>query len=169
MYGLPLSFNQGDEESRVERVWMATLQSLREIVPSEQIESVDEAASLVEAGGEDLRFPLASAKTKTHLAELAYTMPTWPGMARLLLTVTDRSSLVHGTCVLFESKLSDECGFVGGKVKIIDGNVIARPAASSQGRYYAKLNNVSSFVVSIESLLQGKASVIRNPHEADEA
>ena len=169
MYGLPLSFNQSDEESRVERVWMATLQSLRAMAPAEQIESIEEAASIVEEGGEDLRFSLASTKTKDYLAELAYTMPTWPSMAHLLLTITDRSSLAHGTCVLFESKLSDECGFLGGKVKIIDGNVIVSPAASASGAYYAKLNNVSSFVVGIESILQGGASVIRNSYEDHEA
>jgi hypothetical protein len=166
MYGLPLSFNQCNEESRVKRVWLATIESLRVIASAEQVKAIEEAASIVDAGGEDLQFSLASVKTKYYLAELAYTMPTWPSMARLLLTLTDRFSLVKSTCVLFESKLNYECGFLGGKVKIVDGNVIVSPKASSWGTHFAKQNNVSSFVVHIESLLQGAASVVSNPYEA---
>jgi hypothetical protein len=166
MYGLPLSFNQGDEEARIERVWLATLESLRVIVSCEHVKAIEEAASIVESGGEDLPFSLSSAKNKNYLIEVTCTIPTWPNMARLFLTVTDRSNLVRNTCVLFESKLSDECAFLGGKVKIVDGNVIVSPKASSWGTYYAKRNNVSSFVVRIESLLQGSANVISNTYEA---
>lgn len=122
----------------------------------------------MEAGGENLLFPLASAKTRQYLAETASTMPTWPHKARLSLTVTDRASLATASCVLFESKLGNECGFLGGKVRIVDGNVIVSPKASSWGSYYAKRNKLSSFTVAIDALFQGKATIIRNPHEADE-
>ncbi|MES2889640.1 MAG: hypothetical protein V4739_16725 [Pseudomonadota bacterium] len=165
MYGLPLSFNQCNEETRVRRVWSATLESLRTIAPFEQIEAIEKEANIVELGGENLQFSLTSAKTKKYLAELSYTIPTWPGLACLLLTLTDGSSLIRHTCVLFESKVSTECSFLGGKVKIVDGNVIVRPHVSSWGTYFAKRNNVSSFVIDIQSLLQGDASIVKNPYE----
>jgi hypothetical protein len=165
MYGLPLSFNQLDEESKTKRVWLATLASLRKIVPSEQMIALEEAASTVEAGGEDLQFSLASAKTKNYFLELAYTIPTWPNIARLSLTLTDRASLAKSSCILFESKDSNESGFLGGKVKVDEGTIRVSPKKSSWGTFYARRNNVSSFVLQIESLLRGTVSVARNPYE----
>lgn len=167
MYGLPFSFNECDEASRVNRIWRASVETLCVIAP-EQTKSIEEAAALVEASGDELAFPLAKAKAKTkhYLAELSYTMPTWPNMAHLLLTLTDLSSQAQSSCVLFESKLSWECGFLGGKVKFVDGNVVVSPQTSRWGKFYSKQNDVSSFVVAIEALLQGSASVFRKPYEA---
>jgi hypothetical protein len=165
MYGLPLNFNEYNDEDKVKRIWSATLACLQAIAPPDQHKMIEAAAITVEAGGEDLQFLLGSAKTKHYLAELSYTIPTWPNMAYLLLTLTDRTSLVKSTCVLFESKLYDECSFLGGKIKIVDDNIIVSTKASSDGQYYAQKNNVSSFVVAINSLIKGEAVITTNPYQ----
>jgi hypothetical protein len=156
--GLPTAFNRLDEGARAQCVRRATVESLMALAP-ESGAVLDKLVAIVNRSGDALELPLMEKATRQYQIVIGHTIPPWPERAEVWLTLTERATGRSGRCKLIETQFDDEPGFLVGRVAVIAGNVVIHPKSSADGVYYARKNKVNRFLVPIDKLLQGKASL----------
>jgi hypothetical protein len=164
MYGLPLKFNDLNEDARIDRIWLATLTTLRTIAP-EHVAAIDQSAREVEEGGEDLEILVRAKSTKKYEIRVFGTMPTHPAKAQVYLVAKEVATGRVGRCKLVSLDDPYSLWQVISTISLVNGMIVVRPSNSIRGgAFWGKRLNVSAFAVGIDELFSRKRpAVLRKP------
>ena len=164
--GLPAAYDSMPEALRAQSAWDAVCRCLRATVLPGDRSLLEAAIAAVDAGGDEMRFPMRSKITPRFELALAHTAPTCPGPARLWLTLRERASGCTREVVLFESKLTWEAAALGGPIQLVDDVVVVRTPTTGSAASYSRKHGIAAFEVPVESLLRDAVPrVVRRPPE----
>jgi hypothetical protein len=162
--GLPAGYDSMPDVVRAQSAWDAVCRCLRATVIACDGPLLEAAIGAVEAGGDEMRFPLRAKITAQYEISLAHTVPTFPGPARLWLTLRERKSGVEREVVLFEARLPWEAAALGGPIQVVDDIVVVRTPTSGSAAHYARKHGIAAFEVPVQDLLRdGMACAVRRP------
>ena len=98
---------------------------------------VDELAAIVNGSGEGLELLLLEKETRQYRIVVGHTIPPWPALSELWMTVEERATGQSGHCKLIETQYEDDAKFLVGRISLAEGAAVVQPRSSFDGNYYA--------------------------------